>query len=546
MSDESDWLAPDADRAEALLDRINDGVFGLDTSWKFTHLNERGRSVICDAVGEQFTADELVGRNIWDLLPDLRDTTFGERYHEAMRTQNPVSFDACYRPLDAWIEVTAYPSETGLTVCFRDITERRRRREELETREAALREMYDAIADPDASFEERVDDLLRIGQGIFGTEYGTLSRVHDDDYVFEVVRAPDDSIQAGDIVDLSATNCEQVVLTEETLVLGNVAEDAPELTDRAGFTEWGISCYLGTPVVVDDDVYGTFCFYDTEPRRETFSDWEVTLVDLMGRWVSVALERKLVEERLRRQNDRLEKFATLVSHDLRNPLNVANGWLDVAREERESEALDNIASSHDRMESLIDDVLTLARAGHTVDDPVGIDLDTVVTDAWDQVQTHGAAVSIDTGLTVQGDPTRLQQLFENLFRNSVEHGSTGNRPQAGDSVEHGSTENRRAERADDSVEHGSPDEDDLDDDTLDLSVTVGVLPNDEGFYVEDDGVGIPADERKEILEFGYSAASDGTGIGLGVVKDIAEAHGWTVTVTAANGGGARFEFRGVV
>ncbi|WP_338742409.1 HAMP domain-containing sensor histidine kinase [Haloplanus salilacus] len=161
------------------------------------------------------------------------------------------------------------------------------------------------------------------------------------------------------------------------------------------------------------------------------------------------------------------------------------------------------------MESIIDAVLALARAGQDVDDPVG--LDAVATDAWAQVPTLGAAVDIDTGLTVQGDPTRLQRLFENAFRNCVEHVAPG--------------------------EADTP---------LDLSVTVGALPDGEGFYVEDDGVGIPAEERDRVLEFGYSTADDGTGVGLSVVEDIAEAHGWAMTVTEADGGGARFEFEGVV
>jgi signal transduction histidine kinase len=101
---------------------------------------------------------------------------------------------------------------------------------------------------------------------------------------------------------------------------------------------------------------------------------------------------------------------------------------------------------------------------------------------------------------------RLARLFENLFRNSVEHGS---RPE-GDGV----------------------------------SVCVGTLPG--GFYVEDDGVGISPGERGHVLEFGYSTTEDGTGIGLGIVEDVATAHGWTVSITESASGGARFEFTDVV
>jgi GAF domain-containing protein len=501
---------PDSEESEAVcsapeevLDRLAEGVFGLDTDWRFTYLNRTGRAVVCDAAGESATAAALVGRSIWAVVPGAVGTMFETKYREAMRTQEEVSFDAYYEPLDAWLAVRASPSETGLSVCFRDITERRRRHDRIATRKAVLRRIYEAIADRESTFEERVDDLLRIGQQVLDTDYGTLSRVRGDEYVFEVVRSPGD-LKAGDTVDLSATNCERVVATEETLVVEDVADD-PELGDRAGHARWGIDCYLGTPVVVDDEVYGTFCFYDGEARTDPFSDWEVTLVDLMGRWVSAALERRLTEDRLRHQNDRLERFATLVSHDLRNPLNVAEGWLEMAREECATEALENVADSHERMRTIIDDLLTLARAGRAVDDPDDLDLGTIAADAWAQVETETATMTVDLDRHADGDRPRVQRLFENLFRNAVEHG-----PGAG---------------------------------TRAVSVAVGPLAD--GFYVADDGVGIPESERDDVLEFGYTTADDGTGIGLGVVGDVAAAHGWTVRVTGSDEGGARFEFENV-
>jgi nitrogen-specific signal transduction histidine kinase len=518
MADERDGHVSDG-TPERVLDRLTDGVFGLDTDWRFTYLNETARAIVSDAAGESFTAAELRGRNLWELLPEAVGTTFESKYREAVRTGEQVSFDAHYAPLDAWLEVRAYPSETGLSVCFRDVTERREKIDRLADRETVLREIYEAIADRESSFEDRVDDLLRIGQRVLDTSHGTLSRVQGDEYVFEVVRSPGD-LSAGDTVDLSVTNCERVVLTEETLVLANIAEDAPDLAERAGNRELGISCYLGTPVVVDDEVYGTFCFYDTDARTESFSDWEVTLVDLMGRWVSVALERELTEDRLRHQNERLEKFATLVSHDLRNPLNVAEGWLEVASEECDSEAIPHITDSHDRMRAIVDDLLLLARAGRTVDDPVALDVAAVAADAWSQVETANATLTVDVDAEISGDRSRIQQLFENLFRNCVEHGSTSNRTESGDAVEHGSTN-----------------------DAPTLSITVGSLPG--GFYVADDGVGIPESEREHVLEFGYTTAEDGTGIGLGIVEDIATAHGWQITVAESEVGGTRFEFTDV-
>ncbi|MFC7231003.1 PAS domain-containing protein [Saliphagus sp. GCM10025308] len=171
--------------------------------------------------------------------------------------------------------------------------------------------MHEVISDGERSFEEKVNSLLGIGQDVIGTKYASLSHVNGDEYRFEVVRAPDGTIQAGDVVPRSATVCERVTRTGESLVLEDVAADAPALADRAENAEWGIACYLAAPVFKDGDLYGTFCFYDDDVREEPFSDWEITLVDLLSRLVTSEIERKEQEEELRESE---EKFRQLADH----------------------------------------------------------------------------------------------------------------------------------------------------------------------------------------------------------------------------------------
>ncbi|RDI70827.1 PAS domain S-box protein [Halopelagius longus] len=172
-------------------------------------------------------------------------------------------------------------------------------RAELQKREQTLRNAYEVIADPDLSFDERIDDLLRIVREAVGTEYATLSRVHEDEYVFEAIDTSSEAgFKPGDSIPLSATNCERVVEMERTLVLRDVATDAPELADRAGNAEWGITNYLGAPVLVDGEVYGTFCFYGTDERTEKFTDWEATFVDILSNWVGNEFERQRNTDRL--------------------------------------------------------------------------------------------------------------------------------------------------------------------------------------------------------------------------------------------------------
>ena len=242
-------------------------------------------------------------------------------------------------------------------------------------------------------------------------------------------------------------------------------------------------------------------------------------------------DRKRHEESLRRKNERLDKFASIVSHDLRSPLNVAMGRLELAREECDSPHLDDVARAHERMAALIDDLLALARNGEDVEDIERVDLDELVEECWKGAGTAETTLRIETERAIRADRSRLKQLFENLIRNSVEHSSTSSRAEPDDSVEHGSTSGRAG--SGDAVERAGSG----------IEITVGDL--EEGFFVADNGSGIPEDERSRVFETGYSTVDGGTGFGLSIVKAIATAHGWDVRVTDAADGGARFEFTGV-
>ncbi|RJX42294.1 two-component system sensor histidine kinase/response regulator [Halonotius aquaticus] len=494
---------------EAIFDRMSDGVFAVDTGWHITYANAFGATVLSEAMGRELTPDEIEGCHLWEEIPEAVDTVFYDNYHEAMATQEPVTFEEYYEPLDIWFDVRAYPSETGLSVYLYDITERYRNQAAVERRERILREMHEIIADHDRGFQDQVESILELGRNVLETTYGTLSRIDGEEYHFEIVASDDDSIQSGDVGALSATNCERVASTEETVVLGDVARDAPDQTDRAGFTDWGISCYIGAPVYVADGVYGTFCFYDTDPRDGEFSTWEQTIVDLMSRWVSYELQRQRATEqleakteRLEAKNEQLEQFAEMVSHDLRNPLEVLTGWLENAKETGSEDAFDRCFNALDRMNTLIDDILTLAQAGSVIDERTPLDIAVVAQAAWETVETPDSTLVVETDRTIRADETRLQQLFANLFRNAIEHGGR------------------------------------------DVTIRIGSL-DDHGFYVEDDGPGIPAADREAVLESGYTTSDDGTGFGLAIVAEVADAHGWEVTVTEGADGGARFECTGV-
>jgi PAS domain S-box-containing protein len=245
-------------------------------------------------------------------------------------------------------------------------------------------------------------------------------------------------------------------------------------------------------------------------------------------------DRRERERRLRRQNERLDEFASTVSHDLRNPLNVATGRLSMV--DSGDPNVEKAKRALERMNLLIDDLLALARDGRAVEDPQPVELAPLVRECWRAVGDAGATLRVETERTVSGERGQLRRALENLLRNAVEHGSTNGRASPDDAVERPTSEG--------DAEHGPADGRGAADGDG-VTVTVGDLDDGTGFFVADDGPGIAESEREAVFERGHTTQRGGTGFGLTIVERIAAAHGWDVVVTESESGGARFEFRGV-
>ncbi|MFB6196122.1 MAG: PAS domain S-box protein, partial [Haloplanus sp.] len=137
--DVDDAFDEPASELDEVLERIDDAFIALDTDWRFTYVNGRAEELL------ERSAADLLGTNIWDAFSEAVGTTFQEQYERAMETQEPVAFDEYYPPLDEWFEVRAYPSETGLSVYFKDITDRKERERELERYESIVETTDDGV-----------------------------------------------------------------------------------------------------------------------------------------------------------------------------------------------------------------------------------------------------------------------------------------------------------------------------------------------------------------------------------------------------------------
>ena len=465
------------ERYRRLLDELPESVCEYDAEGRFSLANDRVASVY------GVSPDDLTGRESL-LVERIRETADGDPFDDLVagdreRLSGTVELDLPDRPetiVDYDLQRLLIDGEfDGVLSISRDVTAERRRQQRLERTSARLEALYEGSPD--------------------------MIDIHDDE---------------GQIVDANRAMLTELGYDHEEIT-DLAVWDVDEQMDRTeAFEIWegletGETVRLETTFRRADD---TSLPVEVHVRR----------IDVQGESRFLASsrdisERKAYEQRIERENERLDEFASIVSHDLRNPLNVLSGYLHLAMETGNDDYYERCERALDEMERLIEDVLTLARQGDAVDDAEPIDLGELATryaedefgpidgptdgPVVDDEPGTGGDVSID--VTVEADRTlfadagRLKRILGNLLRNAAEHG--GDR------------------------------------------VVVGDLPD--GFYVEDDGPGIPEDRRDAVFESGYSTSGAGTGFGLAIVQSIAEAHGWEVTLTTSASGGARFEFTGV-
>ena len=362
-----------------------------------------------------------------------------------------------------------------------------------------VEDLYRLVCDREASIGEKVERAIEIGRDRLDVENGLVTYTGDGDYEILETNVSTGTDTPGSVTDLDTTWCRHVVGDREAMAFGDATET--DHADDIALRETGLHCYIGAPLVVDGESYGTLC-YSSEAPSSGFTEAERQFVRLLAEWISYEIERYRHYRELRAQNERLEEFTGIVAHDLRNPLTGAMGYLEMAIDDAEGkqrESLKIVRESLDRMESMIAELLTLAERGSDVGEQTLVSLPSVARSAWDTLETGEATVEIETDATVRADGSRLRELFENLFRNAVEHCQPG--------------------------------------------VDVRVTDVEGGFAVADDGQGISEDLADGLFTVGELKGTR-LGIGLIVAERIVSGHGWEGSVeTDANG--TRFVFTGV-
>jgi len=326
-----------------------------------------------------------------------------------------------------------------------------------------------------------------------------------------------DGVFEAQVVDLYTDLVADLVSSSTSVEEGTIQFEAYPHGDRRVYEA------IITPRPADGQFRGTIgVFQDVTERLRREEQLEAQKSQLQRQKDRLETKRAQLAERttqLERQNDQLEEFASTLSHELRNPLNTAQGHLKLGRRNDDDEYFETVTGALDRMDRMIDDLLTLAQEGKTVTETAPVDLGEMIERCWDDIETADAELTVGVDATVLADAPRLRQTLENLFHNAVEHGSAGTRMDPETAVE----------------------------------ITVGPIPAGapddgtplQGFFIADDGPGIPETDHLAVFEKGYTTDDDNTGFGLSIVESVADAHDWSVSVTESESGGARFEITGV-
>ena len=258
-----------------------------------------------------------------------------------------------------------------------------------------------------------------------------------------------------------------------------------------------IGTFVSYPLIIDWEFQGVIAITTKYPR--TWGEGVTRQIKSLGEVIINTKRQRDNRIRLKEQNEQLEQFTSVISHDLKNPLSVAKGYVDMSIEKGELFHLDSSADALQRMEDMIDELLTLAKQGEAIGETAPTDIATVVNNSWNNLDTENATLvtkNLESIPKPQADSSRLQEAIENLIKNAIDH--------VGDDVE----------------------------------ITIRRVEN--GVAVGDDGEGIPEDERDQIFERGYTGGN-GTGFGLAIVEEVVDAHGWELSLSESADGGAEFQ-----
>ncbi|WP_165795439.1 ATP-binding protein [Deinococcus koreensis] len=531
-------------RTASVLASVTDAFMALDATFHVQYLNAAAETLTRRRAGSPPNPPlaPLLGASLWEVFPWLESHELGEQLRGAQRERFVVRLETQLSPLDGWYEVRIYPADDGLTVYFSDVSERRQAQALSLRASERLERLHRAGVALNAarSLAEVTACIVRQAAAVFGAVGGTLALQHLSEPVLQIsdtFGVSDEEVRAWPLLPLAAPFplCD-AVRSREPVLLGTREEATlwyPRLFDSG--EPHGHQAWAAVPLLRGDQVLGSLGLMFGTPQP--FESDERTLMLAYAelgaqalaraqifeaeRELRASLERR-VEARtaeLRQSNRELEQFASVASHDLREPLRTISSYAQLLAgrygpelDDRGVRYLNFILDGTGRLHRLIEDLLALSRVGthgstFSLTD-TGALLDNTLKLLGTAIEESGARVSTQALPQVTADATQLGQLFQNLIANALKFRRAGVAPQ----------------------------------------VQVGAAR--EGAYwrftVADNGLGIAPEHAEQVFHLfqrlHHREEYPGNGIGLSVCQKIVVRHGGRIGVDSLPGQGSTFWF----
>jgi PAS domain S-box-containing protein len=507
---------------DAILESIADGLFTLDREWRFTYVNRPAEFLL------ERDRDELLGRVIWEVFPDAVPPVERKELERVAEGRELAEFQEFHPSLGRWLEYRAYPSEEGLAVYFRDVTEAKQRQKT----ERFLHEVSEVLASSleYAATLQRIADLsagFLADYCIVHVEEGGKIRApgiaHADPARAEIVRGllrrfPVRPDQPHPVMRALRTGEPQLLsgITEETLREISAGPEHLEMLH-----DLGLSSVMVVPLQARGRTLGAIVLARTG-AAPPYGPEELEVARELARRAALAVDNARLYEEMRQAMHARDEMLAVVSHDLRNPLHavlIAASFLEEfpdtsAWSERDRRQVEVIRRSAEQMARLIQDlveVISLESGPLPLErsplDVAGV-LDGVTSTFLpiaERKRVHLVAEAASGLPPVLADRGRLLQVFSNLVGNAVRF------------TPEGSVVALKAEREGPQVR----------------------------FSVADTGPGIAPEHLPHLFDRFWQAkrgAGKGLGLGLAIAKGIVEAHGGRIWVESRVGAGSTFLF----